>query len=186
MSRSATFTVTFTAARGSEAISALRGTLKLALRRFGLRAVDVREHTTAKVSHCRTAQAVRTTQARRIGEAEMDMSQYSGAAFLKVGDVKVNGPLRVVIDDIATRQIRKAGCELHRRHQAVAQRDQQQDSVPSLRDGKRATGSARRSNCQLGEIDFEGEPQESRLSEADLAADRKEAAEAQARRRHGG
>ena len=78
----------------------MRGTLKLALRRFGLSAVDVREYTTAKVSHCRTAQAVRTTQSRRIGEAEMDMSQYSGAAFLKLGDVKVNGPLRVVIADI--------------------------------------------------------------------------------------
>ena len=30
----------------------------------------------------------------------MDMSQYNGAAFLKVGDVKVNGPIRVVIADI--------------------------------------------------------------------------------------
>ncbi len=30
----------------------------------------------------------------------MDMRKYSGAAFLKVGDVKVNGPLRVVIVDI--------------------------------------------------------------------------------------
>jgi hypothetical protein len=29
----------------------------------------------------------------------MDMSPYSGAAFLKVGDVKVNGPMRVVIAD---------------------------------------------------------------------------------------
>jgi hypothetical protein len=48
MSRSATFIVTLTAARGSDAIRASRGTLKLALRRFGLRAVDVREHTTAR------------------------------------------------------------------------------------------------------------------------------------------
>ena len=48
MSRSATFTVTFTAARGSDAIRALRGILKLALRRFGLRAVDVLDHTSAR------------------------------------------------------------------------------------------------------------------------------------------
>ena len=48
MSRSATFIVTLTAARGSDAIRAFRGTMKLALRRFGLRAVDVREHTTAR------------------------------------------------------------------------------------------------------------------------------------------
>ena len=30
----------------------------------------------------------------------MDMSKYSGAAFLKAGDVKVNGSIRVVIADI--------------------------------------------------------------------------------------
>jgi hypothetical protein len=30
----------------------------------------------------------------------MDMSPYSGAAFLKVGDVKVNGPIRVTIVDV--------------------------------------------------------------------------------------
>jgi len=97
MSRSATFTVTFTAARGGDGIRALRGTLKLALRRFGLRAVDVREHTTAKVSRCRAAQAVRTTPSRRQEKITMDMRKYSGTVFPKRGDVKVNGPLRVVI-----------------------------------------------------------------------------------------
>ena len=30
----------------------------------------------------------------------MDMSKYSGAAFRKVGDVKANGPIRVVIASI--------------------------------------------------------------------------------------
>jgi hypothetical protein len=37
----------------------------------------------------------------------MDMRKYSGAAFLKLGDVKVNGPLRVVIVD--TRRANTAG-----------------------------------------------------------------------------
>src|SRR5205809_4843561 len=52
--------------------------LKAGLRTYGLKVIDAYEHTTAKVSHCRTAQAVRTTQARRIGEVKMEMSQYSG------------------------------------------------------------------------------------------------------------
>jgi hypothetical protein len=99
MSRSATFTVTFTAARGRDAIRALRCILKLVLRRFGLRAVDVRKHTTAKVSRCRAAQAVRTIHSRRQEKTTMDMRKYSGTAFLKPGDVKA-GPLRVVIVDV--------------------------------------------------------------------------------------
>src|SRR5262245_27381105 len=37
---------------------------------------------------------------RREETISMDMSQYSGAAFLKVGDIKVNGPVRVVIADV--------------------------------------------------------------------------------------
>jgi hypothetical protein len=32
--------------------------------------------------------------------SDMDMSQYSGAAFLKVADIKTNGPIRVVINDV--------------------------------------------------------------------------------------
>jgi hypothetical protein len=100
MSRSAIFTATLTAAGGSDAIRALRGTLKLALRRFGLRAVDVRKHATVKVSRCRAAQAVRTTtHSRRQEKMTMDMRKYSGTVFLKFGDVKA-GPLRVVIVDV--------------------------------------------------------------------------------------
>jgi hypothetical protein len=38
--------------------------------------------------------------APREGEEDMDMSKYSGAAFLKVGEVKDNGPMRVVIAEI--------------------------------------------------------------------------------------
>lgn len=99
MSRSATFIVTLTAARGSDAIRALRGNLKFALRRFGLRAVDVREYTTGKVSRCRSAQAVRTTNSRRQEMMTMDMRKYSGTPFLRPGDVKAE-PVRVVIVDV--------------------------------------------------------------------------------------
>ena len=38
----------------------------------------------------------------------MEMSQYSGAAFLKVGDVKVSGPIRVVIADVVLGKYGKA------------------------------------------------------------------------------
>ncbi len=46
-----TYTVTFTAAPGSDSVRALRGTLKLALRRYGLRAIDICEGYTAFVRH---------------------------------------------------------------------------------------------------------------------------------------
>jgi hypothetical protein len=95
MSRSAIFTVTF-AATHDDGIRALRGVLKLALRRFGLRAVDIREH--ARVSRRRPAQVARKTSAhaRRQEKIIMDMRRYSGTPFIKPGDVNA-GPLRVVI-----------------------------------------------------------------------------------------
>jgi hypothetical protein len=43
----------------------------------------------------------------------MDMSQYSGAAFLKVGDVKFNGPIRVVIADVVLGQYGKPDVSFH-------------------------------------------------------------------------
>jgi hypothetical protein len=62
----ATHTVTV---RGA-GIHSFRGWLKAGLRTYGLKVIDAYEHTTAKVSHCRTAQAVGTTQARRMGEVK--------------------------------------------------------------------------------------------------------------------
>jgi hypothetical protein len=101
MSKGASFVVTFTAAPGSDGIRALRGVLKLALRRFGLRAISICEHTAPKISRSRTAQAARTAHARRQETTIMglDMRKYSGTAFIKPGDVKA-GPLRVVIVDV--------------------------------------------------------------------------------------
>jgi len=100
MSRVATFIVTFAAAPGNDGIRALRGTLKFAWRRFGLRTVDIREHTTARVSRRRPAQVARKTSAHaRRQETIMDMRRYSGTAFIKPGDVKA-GPIRVVIVDV--------------------------------------------------------------------------------------
>jgi hypothetical protein len=82
VSRSATYTVTV---RGT-GIHGFRRWLKAGLRSYGLKVIDAYEHTTPKVSRCRTAPAVRTTQARR-GDKTMDMRKYSGSAFLKPDDV---------------------------------------------------------------------------------------------------
>jgi hypothetical protein len=46
------------------------------------------------------APAARATPARQERNITMDMSKYSGAAFLKVGDIKANGPVRVMIADV--------------------------------------------------------------------------------------
>jgi hypothetical protein len=69
-------------------IHGFRGWIKAGLRTYGLKVIDAYEHTTAKVSHCSAAQAVRTTQARRMGEVKMECEKYSGTAFRKPGDVR--------------------------------------------------------------------------------------------------
>jgi hypothetical protein len=104
MSRPVTFVVTFSPLGDSDGIRGLRGVLKLALRRFGLRCVDAYEHTTkvsGKVSRCSTAQAARRTQGRQkaklTGKATaMKMTKYAGASFIGVEDVR-DGPFRGTI-----------------------------------------------------------------------------------------
>jgi hypothetical protein len=135
--------------------------LKASLCTYGPKVIDAYEHTTAKVSHCRTAQAVRTTQARR-GEVKMDMSQYSGGAFLKIGDVKVNGPLRVVIDDI---QLGKYG----RPDVSFTDGSKLSINVTNKKALCNAYGTesggwvGKEIELSLGEVEFQGEPQESIL-----------------------
>jgi hypothetical protein len=104
------FTVTF-ATDGTDGIRALRALLKAAKRRFGLRAVEVREYDAARVSRRRTARAARRTQARRQEKSITDMRKYSGAAFLKPGDIKASGPRRVVITDVTEGKFDKPDLE---------------------------------------------------------------------------
>jgi hypothetical protein len=71
---------------GEGAYRRLRRTLKTALRRDGLRAIDVREQT-AKVSRCSTAQTVRTmtTHSRQaIGATQMSLGKRKGSDFMPV------------------------------------------------------------------------------------------------------
>jgi hypothetical protein len=74
-------------------IHGLKRWLKAGLRSYGLKVIDTYEHTekvSSKVSRCRTAQAVRTTQGntRAPRRQAMDASKYAGAAFLSLDDVK--------------------------------------------------------------------------------------------------
>ena len=93
----------------------------------------------------------------------MDMSHYSGAAFLKVGDVKVNGPLRVVIDDIQLGKYGKPDVSFTRRH-ANCRSTRPTTRPYAMRMARRADGwIGKEIELSLGEIEFQGEPQESIL-----------------------
>ena len=89
-------------------------------------------------------------------------SQYSGGAFLKIGDVRVNGPLRVVIDDI---QLGKYG------KPDVSFTDGSKLSLNVTNNkalcnayGTESSGwVGKEIELSLGEVEFQGEPQESIL-----------------------
>jgi hypothetical protein len=161
-SEQSVYVVTFrTTIPGIDGIRALRAVLKFALRRFGLCAVDIREHAITGASRRHPAQVTGATQARQQEMIIMDMSKYLGSAFLKVGDVKA-GPIRGVIADITEGKYGKPDV--------------------SFSDGTKLSLNATNNKilCQaygtessdwvgkeiqlsLGEVDFEGEPQESIL-----------------------
>jgi hypothetical protein len=92
MSR-ATFVVTFQAPVASDGIRELRGILKVAGRRFGLRAIDV-----CKASRPPSAPVAEGKRVRR-QETVMDMKKFCGSQFVKLADVEA-GPIRGVIADI--------------------------------------------------------------------------------------
>jgi hypothetical protein len=82
------FVVTLLPAPDRDGIRDLRLLLKIALRRFGLRAVSVTANT---LPPRRSAVRCKQRSARRV--AKMDMKKFSGNAFLKVDDVR-DGPLQ--------------------------------------------------------------------------------------------
>jgi hypothetical protein len=89
----ATFVVTFEAAADSDGIRELRGVLKVAGRRFGLRAIDV-----CRASRPPSAPVAEGKRVRR-QETLMDMKKFCGSQFVKLADVEA-GPVRGVIADI--------------------------------------------------------------------------------------
>jgi len=98
MSTQPPFTLTLQPLPGVDGVRGLRMLLKHALRSCGLRAIDITQHQDHLAGGRRTQLGVR--QARRQEKIKMDMGKYSANVFLKFGDVKANGPLRVVITDV--------------------------------------------------------------------------------------
>ena len=111
------FVVTFTPTPGTDGIKAVRALLKAALRRHGLRAVDVREPPAAVRR--------RRQDEHKQERTKMDMRGCSGAAFIKTGDVR-DGPIRVVIDDVTEGKYGRPDLQLDDGTKAQRQRHQQQ------------------------------------------------------------
>jgi hypothetical protein len=157
-----TFVVTLKpAVAGIDGIRALRATLKFALRRFGLCAVDIREHAITGASRRHPAQVTGATQARQQEMIIMDMSKYLGSAFLKVGDVKA-GLIRSVVADITEGKYGKPDVTFDDGTRLSL-------NVTNTRILARAYGTddadwiGKEIELYLGKIDYQGEPQESIL-----------------------
>jgi hypothetical protein len=98
MTAQPTYVLELRAAPGTNAMRALRSLLRTALRRHGLKCVAAHE----KLNHFAVVVGADDGKnAKRAVEMKaMDVSNYLGHAFLKVDDVKVNGPIRVVIENV--------------------------------------------------------------------------------------
>jgi hypothetical protein len=92
----------------------------------------------------------------------MDISKYLGSAFLKVGDVKVNGPIRVVIESVTEGKFDKPDLTFDDGTRLSL-------SVTNTRTLARAYGTdgadwiGKEVELSVGETKYEGEPQESIL-----------------------
>ena len=155
-----TFTVTLRT-NSTGAYRRLRRTLKTALRRDQLKAIDVREQTRA--SRRPPAQAVGAPGARRESETKMDMRKYSGAAFLKPGDVKAGpGPLEKVIDNVTLGKYGKPDLEFDDGTKLSINATNNKTLInaygPSSDDWLN-----KKIELVVGETEYEGEPRESIL-----------------------
>jgi hypothetical protein len=101
-------------------------------------------------------------KAPRKREASMDISKYLGSAFLKVGDVKVNGPIRVVIESVTEGKFDKPDLTFDDGTRLSI-------SVTNTRTLARAYGTdgadwiGKEIELYLGEIPYQGELQEAIL-----------------------
>jgi hypothetical protein len=91
----------------------------------------------------------------------MDMSQYNGAAFLKVGDVKVNGPIRVVIADIVLGKYGKPDVSFSDGPKLSLNATNNKTLCQAY--ARRATTGSARKSIVLGEIEYQGKPQQAVL-----------------------
>jgi hypothetical protein len=154
----AAFVVTFTAARSIDGIKALRATLKFALRR-GLRCVDAQQ----LPSGVGAGGGGRTLKVRRNGEMNMPSAgKFLGRVFLKLADVKANGPLRLFTVEATEGQYGKLDLEFDD-HTVLPL------NVTNTRVMARAYGDdygewgGKEVELSVGETTFEGEPTETTI-----------------------
>src|SRR5262245_60989978 len=141
-------------------IHGFRRWLKAGLRRYGLKVMDAYEHTTTKVSRCSTAQAARRTQGRRQEKIIMDMRKYSGAAFLKVGDVRANGPLRKIIVGVTEGKYGRPDLEFDDGTKLSVNATNNRTLVNDY-GGASDDMLNKEIELSLGQVEYQGEPQES-------------------------
>jgi hypothetical protein len=158
-----TYTATFVAARNTDGLRSFRRLLKFAGRQLGLRAIDVREERViARASRRPVAPAAgEIPKVRRKGKTTMpSAAKFLGKTFLKLGDVKVNGPIRLFTFKATEGQYGKIDLEFDD-HTVLSL------NVTNTRAMYRAYGDdygkwgGKEVELVVGEIEFEGKPTES-------------------------
>ena len=151
------YAVTFATADGTDGMHALRATLKFALRR-GLRCVNAQQLPSGV-----GAGGGMRRKVRRNGEMKMPSAgKFLGRAFLKLADVKVNGPLRLFTVEAKEGQYGKLDLEFDD-HTVLSL------NVTNTRAMARAYGDdygewgGKEVELSVGETTFEGEPTETIL-----------------------
>ena len=95
-----TFVITFEPLPRVDGVRVLRGLLKTALRRFGLRALDYREeHAVPTATQSGPWRGSDRAHTRATTEKTMDMRQYAGSSFVKFDDVR-DGSIKGKITEV--------------------------------------------------------------------------------------
>ena len=170
-----TFALTLRATRGTDAVCALHGLLKVALRGYGFHAIDAWKIPAGSADGAQHAGVGRIQSfswpsrgaggrnaKRAAGRKKMRMSEYMGSPFLRVDDLKQSGPIKATIADVRLGKFDKPDAYLS------------DGSVLSLnatncRTLGRAYGDesddwlGREIELSVGEVDYQGKPTEAIL-----------------------
>jgi hypothetical protein len=148
------YTITLRAER-DDGVRGLRSLLKRAWRDHGLRAVEVQERPAVARRRRRGV-----TQARRQEKIIMDMRKFSGSAFLKVGDVRANGPLRKIIVGITEGKYGRPDLEFDDGTKLSVNATNNRTLVNAY-GGESNDMLNKEIELSLGEVEYQGEMQES-------------------------
>jgi hypothetical protein len=92
----------------------------------------------------------------------MDMRKYSGAAFLKLGDVRANGPLRVVIAGVTEGKYGKPDLEFDDGTKLSVNATNNRVLVNAY-GGESGPWKGKEIELILGQVEYDGKPQDSIL-----------------------